>query len=147
MMDTYGADRFQEPSDAPVLPKRIGTFEIEEAWLGIEVGKFKFYTKPGFAPVAVQLKYEYIIGRGEREPNIERIFWRADGEAFWQEITCEYEIAHLYVAAELFLDDKEVAPLLGCWINDNEDDDAKRASDAAVARKAMVARQLMMGAA
>jgi hypothetical protein len=127
--------RFAQPTEQPETPKRRGTFELEEAWLGIEHGgKFRFFGKPSLAAVQVQLKFDFTIGAGESEvwcrdtgmyvsaAEITRVYWATAGSENWDEIPCEGAATLLHSAATDFLESREMSPVFARWVEEHSEE-------------------------
>jgi hypothetical protein len=111
--------RLPEPKEE--MPNKIfGILTIEEAWLGFEGKNFKFFSQPGYATIMMSLRYFYEIGDGEA-PYINAVQWQSPGEEHWQTIpdTNSHQVRYLYIAAEEFLKNTDIAPQFERWIEDN----------------------------
>ena len=83
-----GYDRFQEPAQEPLSPKRAGRFIIENVSFGTKDGYPIFYAHPETGPLHVQLAVDYEIEAGETNPVIHKWHWRDGDLDLWKEIEC-----------------------------------------------------------
>ena len=107
--------RLPEPREEPLTPAREGVLELEEVWLAVNDGDFKFHVKPDLGSVRCKLRYPYRTPRGGGEAFIKSIHISSPGEVTWEEIPSPYvslSTQWLFFAAEELLNEPEVARAL-----------------------------------